>query len=229
MLSALPQIDRLLLAQVTKLPDWHPALPGGASSYAVYAYLIRHPEGPILVDTGIGTGNEQIDEMYAPVVTDLASALGDVGVAVGELLAVVNTHLHFDHCGQNARTTAPVYVQRAEIEAARQPFYTVAEWAAVPDERLRPVDGEREIADGVRLVPTPGHTPGHQSVLVSSQEGRALIVGQAAWKHPEWSSGQADPANSDDLETAQRSLDRLGAIGPTRVYFSHDAQPSESA
>lgn len=223
MLASLPRVDRLRLASVTKLPGWHSALPNGSSGYDVFAYLIHHPTGPILVDTGIGIGSAFIDELYEPSVTPLDDALRNVGVSVGDLLAVVNTHLHFDHCGQNSTTPAPCYVQRAEVESAKKPRYTVPEWASIPGDRLRQLDGEAEIADGVVMLPTPGHTPGHQSVLVESTAGRAVIAGQAAWHHVEWNSGTADEGNAGEVAAAQRSLDALRALDPRFVYFSHDS------
>lgn len=223
MLDSLPRVDRLHLASVTKLPDWHPALPNGSAGYDVFGYLIHHPAGPILVDTGIGVDSALIDELYEPSVVPLADALRNSDVGVEDLVAVVNTHLHFDHCGQNSATPAPCYVQRAEVEAAKKPRYTVPEWASIAEDRRRQLDGEAEIADGVVVVPTPGHTPGHQSVLLESTAGRAVIVGQAAWHHVEWNSGTADEGNAASLEVAQRSLNALRALDPRYVYFAHDS------
>lgn len=226
-LRSLPRIDRLHFADVTRLPDWHPSPSGGG--YPVFGYLIHHPDGPILVDTGIGIGNAVLDDWYGPVVTPLASALAGCGVDVYNVIALVNTHLHFDHCGQNAVLQAtPTYVQHAELEATTRPRYTVPEWAHVPEARLRTVDGDEELVDGVTLLSTPGHTPGHQSLLVEGGGRRAVVVGQAAWTEREYRSGipVADAFQSDAgwHAAAEASLDRLHSLQPLVAYFSHDAR-----
>ena len=98
-LSTLPQIDRLVLATVTTVPEWHPQH-DTFEPFPVHAWLIRHPDGAILVDTGVGVGNQVIDEWYHPRCTSLLDALAGVGVAPSDISAVVMSHLHFDHCGQ---------------------------------------------------------------------------------------------------------------------------------
>jgi N-acyl homoserine lactone hydrolase len=219
-LEFLPAIERLHLADVTCLPDWHPALPGGRTGYPVFGYVIRHPQGPILVDTGIGLDSAEIRAMYAPLVTSLESALGEIGIALEDVIALVNTHLHFDHCGQNgALKGVPTYVQRDEVEAARAPLYTVRRWADVGGDRLKVVHGDATIAPGVRVLATPGHAPGHQSVLVESGDARALIVGQAAWTYEQFRRGE-----DDCNEAARASLERLRGLGATELYFSHDPE-----
>lgn len=98
-LHELPSVTELNLASV-ELPDTHPAATLGRT-VPVHGFLIRHPDGPILVDTGVGFGNQFIDEVYQPTRTALNDALAERGVALEEIAAVVNSHLHFDHCGQN--------------------------------------------------------------------------------------------------------------------------------
>src|SRR5256885_7369369 len=83
----------------------------------------------------------------------------------------INSHLHFDHCGQNAVFQhAPFYVQRSELVRARRDGFT-AEWFDFAGARFELVDGDAEIAEGVRVVATPGHTIGHQSVVVETGDG----------------------------------------------------------
>ena len=146
-LSTLPQIDRLVLATVTTVPAWHPQH-DTFEPFPVHAWLIRHPDGAILVDTGVGVGNQVIDEWYHPLSTSLLDALAGVGVAPSDISAVVMSHLHFDHCGQQGALAAPVYVQATEYEAAQTPGYTVPDWAAIPSDRLRLVHGDQVIARG---------------------------------------------------------------------------------
>jgi N-acyl homoserine lactone hydrolase len=219
-------IDRLTLATVTRVPEMHPEY-GSFAPFPVHAWVIRHPDGVILVDTGIGIGHEAIDEWYAPEVTILSDALGAVGLDVDDIAAVVVSHLHFDHCGQLGSVEAPVYVQAVEHEAAQAPGYTVPEWAATPSERLRLVRGDEEIADGVRLLLTPGHTPGHQSVVVESGSGRTVLAAQCAYTAAELRSGQPRASNLYDetWEAAARdSLDRLRGLAPCTAHLSHDEE-----
>ena len=126
-LRQLPRIERLDLAQV-ELPVDHPAAELGRS-IAVHGFLIEHPGGAILVDTGVGFGNTFIDELYQPSRVELGGLLAQLGIDLDEVVAVVNSHLHFDHCGQNPALfggATTFYAQAAEIdnvEADR--FYTM--------------------------------------------------------------------------------------------------------
>jgi N-acyl homoserine lactone hydrolase len=227
-LTELPQIERLPLAKVA-LPEGHPdALT--TPEVPVYAFLIRHPDGAILVDTGVGRGNAYVDEVYQPAIINLPNALADLGVDHRDVAAVVNSHLHFDHCGQNPTfygLDIPVYVQSAEVEAATALHYTDLDWATVPPAQLRRVDGDEELAVGVRLLATPGHTSGHQSVLVEGGDDVAMIVAQSAWSATEFATQKPSESNVEDqslYEAAEDSIRRLRSFSPSVAYFSHDSE-----
>jgi N-acyl homoserine lactone hydrolase len=228
-LRALPRVERLDLAWV-ELPESHPAASHGRS-VPVYGYLIDHPDGPIVVDTGVGHGNAFVDEAYRPQRTGLAASLDACGVDVSDVVAVVNSHLHFDHCGQNGLLyggDARFYVQRAEVAAVEDdPFYTVSEWALGPIETRRVVDGDEVVADGVTVLATPGHTVGHQSVVIEAGDGRVVIGAQVVWHTDEFEDEVASPANVDPVDemrtAAVESIRRLKALNPRAVYFSHCA------
>ena len=208
------------------VPKWHPEF-DQFQPFPVHVWIVRHPMGAVLVDTGIGLGNELINEWYRPQVTLLPAALETVGLTTTDITILVLTHLHFDHCGQHAAVAAPVYVQRLEYELAKTSGYTVPEWAAIPETRLRLVDGELEVLPGIRLLPTPGHTPGHQSVIVETGDGRVALGGQCAYRAAELLSGEARPANLHGPEwqaTATDSLARIRALAPVTVHLSHDAE-----
>ena len=179
-LTSLPTVTRLDLATLV-LPERHPEA-GVSRNCAVYGYVIDHPDGAILVDTGVGQGNGFIDDAYRPQCTDLHDALATAGVTSRSVVTVVNSHLHFDHCGQNPLlygTDVAFFVGRLEIEQVdRDPYYTDSTWALPPLHQRRLVDGDLEIADGVTILSTPGHTVGHQSVLIDSDEGRIVIGAQ---------------------------------------------------
>jgi N-acyl homoserine lactone hydrolase len=219
--ETVPQVERLTLAVVRAVPEWHP------EPFPVHAWIVRHPAGVVLVDTGIGTGNDLIGAWYRPLVTPLVDALGSLGLDPGDITAVVLSHLHFDHCGQQGALAAPVYVQRAEHDAAQMPRYPVPEWAAIPAERLRLVDGDAEIMDGLRLVSTPGHTPGHQSVVIEAANERVVLATQCAYRASELRTGQASRTNVHDdarQAVAGQSLDRIRSLAPATIHLSHDPE-----
>jgi glyoxylase-like metal-dependent hydrolase (beta-lactamase superfamily II) len=224
----MPRIERLRLADLT-LPEDHPEAKRSREA-VVFGFAIDHPDGVIVVDTGAGRGNAFIDEVYEPSVLDLARGLAAVGLDPTRVTAIVNSHLHFDHCGQNPlfyETEVPVFVQAEEVTAARERFYTVAEWAAVPDRQLRAIHGDEELVDGVRVLATPGHTRGHQSVVVEAQHEVVVIAAQAVWDVSEFEDERATEANVDapDLrEAAVASIRRLKALDPITAYFSHHPQ-----
>ena len=223
-LSVVPRVERLTLAMIEAVPDWHPE-PDTFKPFPVHAWVVRHPDGPILVDTGVGIGNALIDEWYRPRATPVGDALGAIGVEVDDVQAVVLSHLHFDHCGQQGAFDAPVYLQAAEHEAARAVGYTVPEWATIPEHRRRLVDGDQEIGEGIHLLATPGHTPGHQSVLIEAGDDRVLLAAQCAFAADELRTGLPAVANLYDetwAAAARRSLERLRGLAPVTCHLSHD-------
>src|SRR6202161_208373 len=143
-------------------------------------YLVGHPDGLLLLDTGMGS-DPDVDAHYRPRRQALAAALGRAGVAVDDVRFVVNCHLHFDHCGGNpALAGRPVFTQRTELDTATsRDDYTLPELVDAPGIEYELLDGEAEILSGVFVVPTPGHTDGHQSLVVR-QGGGAVGVGREA-------------------------------------------------
>jgi glyoxylase-like metal-dependent hydrolase (beta-lactamase superfamily II) len=191
------------------------------------AYAVIHPEGVLLFDTGIGFGNAEIEAAYRPVVRDVPRLLQARGISAGDVVALANSHLHFDHCGQNgAFVGRPIHVQAAEYEAAMGPDYTIREWVDFPGSRYELVDGESDVLRGVRLVPTPGHTAGHQSMMIEAAEARTALVGQAVYTRAEWDGddgpGVSGSANAWDRAQYRRSVERIRAFRPDVVLFGHD-------
>lgn len=226
-LSAMPRVTRLDLAHV-ELPEGHPAALLGRS-VAVHGFLIEHPAGAILVDTGVGFDNPFIDDLHQPSRVELGGLLAHRGIEPDEVIAVVNSHLHFDHCGQNPvffGTETRFYAQVSELEAVgADPFYTDPSWALAPHGQRRAVRGDEEIIEGVTVLATPGHTAGHQSVLIEAAGRRVVIGAQVVWHHDEFEAEMASPANVDpvpDLQVAAvESIRRLKALNPEVVHLSH--------
>jgi N-acyl homoserine lactone hydrolase len=146
----------------------------------VYVHVIDHPDARVLVDTGM-------TELH-PAVADLDPSLLPLSQQDFDLAGidiVVNTHLHFDHCGGNHLLAGkPIYVQRRELDDARnEDDYTIREWVDAPGVRYVPVDGELELLPGLRLVPAPGHTRGMQVVVVETG-GLVWRARRAAHRRP---------------------------------------------
>ncbi|CAA9341738.1 MAG: putative metallohydrolase [uncultured Friedmanniella sp.] len=176
----------------------------------VYVHVIDHPDARVVVDTGfteLHPAAADLDPRLLPLSRqDFDPASIDV---------VVNTHLHFDHCGGNHLFAGkPIYVQRRELEDARtQDGYTIPEWVDAPGARYVPLDGEHELLPGIRLLPAPGHTPGTQVVVVETGGRPAVIAGDVAV----WFGELDDPRTDGQL--------RVLALDPELVWLTHEHQP----
>jgi N-acyl homoserine lactone hydrolase len=170
-------------------------------------HVIEHPEGRVLVDTGMIDSTPELDEEWG--------VRYDPDLIPCDVLCVVNTHLHFDHCGGNRLFPGvPIHVQRAEREAAKAPDY-LEEWVEFDGATYVEHDGEAEILPGIQLVPTPGHSPGHQSVLVDTEDGLVIVAGDVGYT---W--GQFDRSESGQM---------LMALQPRRIWLAHQADPRDLA
>jgi len=224
-LATMPAIDVMRLSIVTSVPEFHPEY-AAFVAFPVFGFLIHHPDGPIVIDTGIGLGNEAIDVLYGHESVRLIDEINRLGVDERDVLLVANSHLHFDHCGQNHELSCPIAVQQTEVEAAQVPFYTVPAWAAISAERARLLDGDSELAPGVEALLTPGHTPGHQAIVIRAADEAVVIAAQCIFRGDEWNSGPA-AANLHDPSwrgAAADSIERLRALHPRRVLLSHASE-----
>jgi glyoxylase-like metal-dependent hydrolase (beta-lactamase superfamily II) len=191
------------------------------------SYLIRAGEQMILVDTGLGP---RLTDSWRGEYGTLPRSLADAGVAPEQIDTVVTTHLHADHLGWNCE----------ERDGVLQPTFPRARYVVHKDEwprwadsddrsiarcvrpllaagRLEWLDEEGDLVPGVRLLATPGHTPGHVSVLVYDRGEGAVVTGDASHhpaqiEHPEWSpTFDADPARAAQSRTAL--VERIEAEG----------------
>lgn len=184
------------------------------------------PHGWLLFDTGIAAGDPEVDAHYRPERIAMRDALAAAGVSIDDVVAVANCHLHLDHAGGNpALAGRPVFVQRAELTLARSGGHTVEGLVDHPGTRYEVVDGESEIAPGLRLVPTPGHTAGHQSLLIESGRGGLLLAGQTHDTASAWTAdaeGVRRAAGGDDVPPPPGWFPALlGRVVEAR--FAHDA------
>lgn len=166
-------------------------------TYSTNCLLVETAGKRVLVETGNGAKfpAKQRDIYGIDHDRSIEVALAELGVEPASIDVVVMSHLHFDHSGGATRRTAagfePVFprarhvVQAKELHAARHAHernkasYLEENWEPIAAAGLLDTpDGEVEVAPGVRVIPTPGHTPGHQSVLLDGGDGqRAVFLG----------------------------------------------------
>jgi N-acyl homoserine lactone hydrolase len=181
-----------------------------AGRWPVYVHVIEHPDARVLVDTGMTELHPAVADMDPRIFPLSEQAIDLSGIGV-----VVNTHLHFDHCGGNHLFSGtPIYVQRRELDDARsQDDYTIREWVDAPGVQYVPVDGEHELLPGLRLVPAPGHTRGLQVVVVETG-GRPVVVG-----------GDVAVSFAELDEPSTEGQLRVRALGPELVWLAHEHEP----
>ena len=156
------EIKRLHLASLQ-------GLDGG--TWPVHGFVVTHPGGAVLVDTGVGGPQDVLDD-WRVVNRSVADALAELDMSPADIGLVINTHLHFDHCGQNAVFKhAPFYVQRAELSRMRRESSELYDWFGFMNARFELLDGDTEVLPGLEVIATPGHTEGHQCVVVRGRRG----------------------------------------------------------
>lgn len=212
-------VQRLRLATLRGLDglDW-----------PVHGFVVSYPGGAVLVDTGVG-GPQQWLTDWRVVNRSVADALDELDMTPGDIGLVINTHLHFDHCGQNAVFKhAAFHVQRAELNRARRESPQLSAWFDFMDARFELLDGDTEILPGLEVIATPGHTVGHQSVLVRSADGECdLLIGDGAYTPLQYREPEADDlpdGQASDVSAWRSSVQRMKSVQPGRVHFCHSTE-----
>jgi glyoxylase-like metal-dependent hydrolase (beta-lactamase superfamily II) len=211
----------------------------GASGWAwhVHAFLLHTADGPTLVDTGIG----QLGRPPYGVVGRVEENLGSAGVSPGDIRHVIHTHLHADHAGGACRPDGGAQFGNAvhHVHPADWSFFAgpaggqdcagrTAMTMLDKQGRLDLRPGDHEVVTGVRVIHTPGHTPGHRSVVLADGSMTLLLTGdllhlpiQAA--HPQWASSHDQDAELGS-QTRTAILDRA-LENDWGLAVSHFARP----
>src|SRR5260221_4491797 len=193
--------------------------------WPVHGFVVTHPGGAVLVDTGVG-GPGQLLSDWRVVNRSVADALAELDMTPGDIGLVINTHLHFDHCGQNAVFKhAAFYVQRAELSRAQRESRELYDWFDFASARFELLDGDTEVLPGLAVIATPGHTAGHQCVVVrSGDEVSDVLIGDAAYT-PRLYLGPADeklpPGQASDPAAWRELPLRIRSTGAPQVHFCH--------
>ena len=215
----------------------------GATIHPPYFfYLVQHPEQNLLFDTGahpafiddprsrLGAAADIFDVVMQPG-DDVVSRLATVSIDPERVGHVVQSHLHYDHAGGlEFFPDAAVYVQKAELPFAHWPpvyqrdLYLHADF----DHPLqwRELDGEHDVFNDGRLLifPTPGHTPGHQSMLVRLPERAYILVGDAAYD-PQKMTDRRLPGllwNPDAMVASWERIEDMQRRYNAELLFTHD-------
>ncbi len=244
------RLDGGAMFGVVPKPLWERRIPADARNripLALRCLLVEHDAGLVLIDTGLGNKEDaKFKDIYGVANagrdgrTQLEDALAELQYRPGDIRWVINTHLHFDHAGGNTYRDpaggialsfprARYVVQQGELDFARRTnertaaSYLAPNFASVP---FTLVDGEVEVLPGIRCVPTPGHVPYHQSVLVESAGERvcflADLVPTAAHLPLPWIMGY-DLQPLVTLESKRQIYARAEAAG-WLLCFEHDPE-----
>lgn len=236
---------RLVPLEIGRLATRLRAITGeeGTVVLPVPAWLIEHPAGLMLFDTGlhadmrhgVGRIGGQLGTLFSPDLPDdelLASRLAAHGIRPSDVDRIVFSHLHFDHCGGTAEIPdARIVVQRAEWDDAHRQdlidthVYNPDDFEIGHDLEL--IDGEFDVfGDGrITCLPTPGHTAGHQSLRVELDSGPVVLTGDCVY-FERFLDEMIVPRFGHDLDlqrASMRELARLGA-GGCRLLFGHDRE-----
>ena len=156
----------------------------------VPCYLIEHPEGRLIWDTGIpaivadSLEGLEVEGFFVTLERTLADQLGDLGLGQSDIDIVASSHLHWDHVAQSGQfTDATHLIQRAEHEAAfveepTVPFFVPRYYADLEDNETVLLDGDHDVFGDGRVVikSTPGHTPGHQCLYLDLAETGPIVL-----------------------------------------------------
>jgi N-acyl homoserine lactone hydrolase len=230
------ELDRA--SMVSDLP------PGQPWTVPVASFLVQHPRGRLLFDTGVHCqarvdpltrlGAERMKRLAVKsrAGDDVVPQLATLGLTPGDVRYVANSHLHFDHCGGNEFfPKATFLVQRPELEAARRPGF-VPRYSPSPidfDHALdyQMLDGDHDVfGDGtVVLIPTYGHTPGHQSLVVRAGKGSQIVCAADACYTQENMDRDVLPNILWDASVMRDSLATLRKLrdqGGATMFYGHD-------
>jgi glyoxylase-like metal-dependent hydrolase (beta-lactamase superfamily II) len=215
----------------------------GTIRLPVPCYLVDHPRGKVLFDSGMHLASQtEPDDYMGAFATlfrvhfqpgeEIAARLQKLDIDAREILYLVNSHLHFDHAGGNAQIPdAPIVIQRREWEAGREPDliqscgYKPTDYDLGQD--VIQVTGEHDLfGDGsVVCFPTYGHTPGHQSLRVRLETGEVILTADACYFRQTLEELNVPPIAHDPGEM-RKSLEKLRELQArgARIFYGHDPE-----
>ena len=226
--------------------NWSPGVNVGvARDFSSNCYLIKHASGWLLWDSGMSdtiaatpegvTAASGLLTLY--VKKTLASQLEALGVAPSDIKRVAFSHFHSDHVGNaNLFTAGTLYIQQAEYDAAFGPDAAKFGFAPKFYDKLAgnktvKLNGDHDVfGDGsVMIISTPGHTPGHQCLLVHlPQTGAVVLSGDMVHFRDNWDHRRVPARNFNKEETTQ-SMERVAKLlkdEHAQLWINHDKEQS---
>jgi len=214
----------------------------GSMTVPVPAFLIKHPKGSVLFDSGLhdqlrtdplsyfGEELNALVEVHYHQNETVEACLSRIDVDVSDISHLVNSHLHFDHCGGNCKiTSAPVIVQKKEWEWATKSEpdlgYYPSDYQTGQDNQQD--NGEHDIFGDASVVclPTYGHTPGHQSLRVRTENTEFVLTGDACYLRQTLENLHLPGVlyNREDARASLRTLRELQSRG-AKIIYGHDPE-----
>jgi len=243
--SAKPGVEKLYILNCGEgvagdISRWSPGLNEGKSmNFVDSCYLIKHAQGWFLWDTGVADAVAAMPDGLAPAdpkavlwrrPKTLAGELDRLGVKPADIKGMAVSHTHPDHIGNvELFPTTMLYVQKAEYEwpgANNAPRFKA-------EHPITKLEGDRDIfGDGsVTILSTPGHTPGHQSLLVKLPKSGAIVLsGDAVHFTSNWEI-RAVPSMNSNKEQTQASMQKIAdtlAKEKAQLWINHDKAQRDS-
>jgi glyoxylase-like metal-dependent hydrolase (beta-lactamase superfamily II) len=202
-------------------------------------FVIRHPKGTLLWDTGLGDkigevkgGMDPAPGIHVQVDTTLADQLKAIGLAAADITYVAFSHFHFDHTGNaNAFAASTWIVNKAELAWASgsgSPAVAPDSFSAVKTAKTQMIDGDHDVfGDGtVRILKAPGHTPGHQALMLKlKKSGTVILSGDLYHTRDNRKLSRVPMVNTDRADTlaSMNRIEKIVANTKARFVIQHDA------
>ena len=208
--------------------------PGVKVEVPIIAWLIESGQKKIIVDTGTNSPLETA-EHHKPLLRDGSQELPYVlkrnGVNPRDIKTVILTHLHWDHC-YNAELfpNAQFIVQKAELDYARNPLpihHHAYDSEPINAMNCTTVAGHKKIIDGVSVLPTPGHTPGFQSVLLENGSRKALIASDTIPLYENWGASPIPNGAYYNLADYFATFEMIRKLNADYILPGHDMRVFE--
>lgn len=234
---------------VQDVSRWTPGVNvGKPGAFSANCYLIRHTKGWMMWDSGINDNVATMPKGFqrskvAPhyiLRKPLRFALSEIGVDPAKIEHVAFSHTHGDHVGNgNLFTGATLYIQQAEYDIAFGPEavskwnFEVTSYDKLRANKIVKLNGDHDIfGDGsVVIIATPGHTPGHQSLLVRlPKTGQVILTGDMVHLQDNWINRRV-PSFNFDVAQSLKSMDKVAGIMQktgAKLWINHDKAQSDA-